>query len=877
LSKDDFQTWMYEHVHSLTWTESFGPMDFDINERLLIFNTAEEYHLGHILHDLIQGGAGDPDYLDPTEVFLPDVLDIMPADDLSKWIDEKLTPEFWAALSSDDRQKLVQAADLYGLKDKLKPAVVGPYGASILTSVVPTTKYDFTGLKSAADIGTPKTGISSFKNLTVATGHELQKDMLAKAGKSGWTPAEKAAVKYYNTKVGYQSMNAVLRNDEDRMKLFTDEQLKKAAKEVVAHQNAMTPLTESVVLHRGTGAQAFGFKTTDIDFDSLKKFEGKDVDELGFLSTSVIPPLGQVGYDYATSKPIKMIIRAPEGTPGVYFPAVGDPTENEFVLAAGSRLHIDVVREADAHDKLNYGDSVKHVVVATVVPGIKHPLVPVTSTLAAPVSPSTAIPAQGLTPTPLATSWTLPGTPLKKLTTTYLQKGVFKPGEVVAWRKMPGSSGLIQQIFWSGGKKKFGVRLSVSGGAGSSAGNGLGWHDAQYYGKKPTYEMFKGEAGWIKPPPGLDITEPPPVLGPPISAVAAPVKTPKLSVHDINNQYGTIPPLTDAAKSSFFKNFKKSPAVDTTKLSDMPATIFKSLAYAVAKHNAEYTGLGNTIVHLNFLQALKLIDEKTAKSVNAPNTNAYQTKVADWLQTADGKNFAPAFIDWADEEVKKQKSISDWADKQKGILPGQVSHLSSIKDMKTPGEIGTPISHANVSTYLNLNDTTATGMQNQMFTNAGLSHWTHAQKSAMGEYTSSSYGINGVLRKKSMNPTYTQQAVDLQTAMLPVTKSIRVWRGTDGLGKEFSYLDEVKNMVGHTFIDDSFFSTSIHKSKAFHKKYLIDLEVPEGTPGAYAEISTSVSGEHEFLVAAGTKYKILSVEPDPSSSSRHIVKMRVVA
>jgi hypothetical protein len=286
-----------------------------------------------------------------------------------------------------------------------------------------TTKVGFVG-----DIGQPKIGVKSFKKTTDAKMREIQ----AKS-KSSWTSAQENAAEVYtqpgySSSGGYQAMNAVLRGDEGRMKLFNDSQLERAVENSQLLQEAMSPLAESVRLYRGTGAQAFGFPDTKVLTADLKKLEGHIIQDRGFVSTSVINHPPSIQWDYA-KKPIKVIVRAPEGTPAVYLTSVLPyQGQNELVLGAGTSFHISEVRVATGADKASYGDFVDQVVVLDVVPTASKlepkslagttPSAPVMNTPSAPSAPSSLVTATQTDVSSAIAGFTV-GTPAAELSAFY--------------------------------------------------------------------------------------------------------------------------------------------------------------------------------------------------------------------------------------------------------------------------------------------------------------------------------------------------------------------------------------------------------------------------------------------------------------------------
>lgn len=847
-------------------------------------------------------------------------------------------------------------------------------------------------VKFVGDIGQPEVGVKTFKSVSTDEMKKIQHDMLLLSDKKKWTSEETAAVSFYGTSTGYQSMNGVLRNDETRLKLFSEAQLSSAAQSAVLVQSAMTPLTESLELHRGTGGQQFGFKTMKVPFAKLKKLEGETITDRGFVSSSVVAPTA-ISYDYA-KKPIKVIIKAPKGTPAVYVDSVKPGHgENELLLGAGLDYHVDEVREATDGDKAQYGAGIEQIVVLTVVPTAKKEPKDIsgaatvsksaTATTNAPSSlKSVASPAMSPSPT-LKSTPTLGGPPGGapiKLNTNVIHKLSYTHGAVVAVKKAPDKDGKLYRLVWNGSQKKFMLQLQTSTGTWLNAANLPEFK----FTKKDAYNKFKDDTDWVTPSPGdtalgtsgfgygsggvsntvpatttaptstpmthsnviynktitsgpggtfpiyvngvtvaygketgsykalwepaggmlgkphkIDQGTPlddtiqqlfgapgssgttpsslPDVIPAPINApnsatvVPTPTATsvaPPLNATSIQAMHGDIPKgITEPMQRKLFDDFKKNSTQGFVVLNSEPETQFKALKETLDKWNATGTGVSHP---LNLLQLLKIIDQESTNKANAiakqkgepdnlTNAQLYEQKIVEWLKTPNGKITATK----VNSGVKDSNTVID--------------KLANFPD---PHTIGTP--STKVKKFINLNHTTATAIQQEMFDTYGT--WNHEQTSKINGYTGSDYRqVNGTLRQAgsvyaNMSDSEKSAALDraliIQSAMKPLPKSIVTYRGTGadflpGLSANASFAD-IKQYEGKVFIDKGFSSSSIKKGGAFSQKVKLTIDVPEGTPAMYVENHTAVTGENEMLLAAGTKYYIRSVKQSGSTTEVHL-------
>lgn len=105
------------------------------------------------------------------------------------------------------------------------------------------------------------------------------------------------------------------------------------------------PITEDVILHRGTGTSAFavgGTRWSDGQLHRLAETVGTVQVDYAYLSTSV-------GNSAAFgSKEVQIKLRTPKGTPGSYvdtFSSHGG--ERELILARGTHYYIHAVYKVD--------------------------------------------------------------------------------------------------------------------------------------------------------------------------------------------------------------------------------------------------------------------------------------------------------------------------------------------------------------------------------------------------------------------------------------------------------------------------------------------------------------------------------------------------
>lgn len=725
-------------------------------------------------------------------------------------------------------------------------------------------------------IGVPTPDGGNYATLSPGSADVVQKNMLFGAGKT-WQKKQIDAIKRYGTSVGYRSTNAVLRDDKKQQKLLSDAQLKDGVKNAVNLQNAMTPLSQNVMLFRGTGAHAFGQNTVAADFTKLKALEGKTLTDKGFMSTTVDETKG-VSYDYA-KKPIQMIIRAPAGTPAVYADAaIPGHGEHEFILGAGTSYRVDEVRVATAADRAKFGPGTEHVVVATVVPSTSN----VTKPIDAPATPTPVVAPSVLTlvtpSVPTApTLGPIQASDLKKpmkLTTKTIHTTKYQHGAVIAYRKDVDG---LARLVWDGNVKKFILQKQ-------NPDEGK-WANFAGYTKKDAYaELAKGIAPWYEPPAGDSAIGSGWILdaGPKISTsapapstnVTAPVapakKQEKFDVATLQAQHGQIPPDINAAvQRELFDKFKKHSSAGFVTLSSSPETLFTALHETLENYNPQATN-GTSVPKLNLLQLLKIVDEQSTnkanaiakqKDANAPeiaNTNAYEKAIVAWLQTPAGAQAATDLL-----HPPPPTTVNGHVYQSKFTQ----KVLDTLAKIKPANQIGTPKSFT--TSFNTLTQSEAFKLQQQQL--AG-NPWTSAQQAAIKKYSGNYYStMNPIIRDdvkatkgtgESTHLEAARTAINIQEGMRPLPHGVRVFRKTrpsqfPGLTDNAKFAD-IKKFEGKLFVDRAPMSTSISQSTWSGNVHLT-IDLPEGTPAIYIENISQNKSELEMLLALGLKYRVISV------------------
>lgn len=162
--------------------------------------------------------------------------------------------------------------------------------------------------------------------------------------------------------------------------------------------------------------------------------------------------------------------------------------------------------------------------------------------------------------------------------------------------------------------------------------------------------------------------------------------------------------------------------------------------------------------------------------------------------------------------------------------------------------------------------------------------WTESlskeSKAAIHSYTGTAYSnINAVLRgiEKQFDLGNRECAINIHQALsgASLPADCTVYRGVSSkaLGMLRMLPDSV--LVGKTFTDHGFMSTSLDRNSAFGGDMLLEVDVPKGAHGAYVgDISSAGHYESEVLFDAGQQMRITGVRRD--ENGRRIVSVRIM-
>lgn len=317
-----------------------------------------------------------------------------------------------------------------------------------------------------------------------------------------------------------------------------------------------------------------------------------------------------------------------------------------------------------------------------------------------------------------------------------------------------------------------------------------------------------------------------------------------------------------ALKKQITADFKASPSGKY--LADPTEDIFDNLVTLAAAHGKNLPG------GLSVDQVLKTIDETHSKNLGVPNSGMLHTKVTEWLGTAAGKEYAEKNSVASPKKVKQLLGEVTLPD---GVVLGPGEKVQKVAG---PGPHDADLDPAD---FVKATSTQAQAAQDAYMKAQGIK-WSTSVKHALTEYTGSAYStFNNYLRGKGAGTPHVKQAViDIQSAMIPLPQHTLLKRGTgwEALPPQFRNPEDVKKLIGKTFEDPAFGSTSVAGSGGHFSGHPLQLliEAPAGTAAAFVNGVSHYKGqENEMLLAAGTRYKVLSVT---QQGGHTVLRVRIV-
>jgi len=158
-----------------------------------------------------------------------------------------------------------------------------------------------------------------------------------------------------------------------------------------------------------------------------------------------------------------------------------------------------------------------------------------------------------------------------------------------------------------------------------------------------------------------------------------------------------------------------------------------------------------------------------------------------------------------------------------------------------------------------------------------LEPWTAEQQRGLTTYTGGSYRqMNQWLRGDRagwLDEGLKKAVHNAQAGMRSMPRKVLVHRGCDFQQFGLQSYEQALQLVGKTVQDKGFLSTSVGGRGAFSGSVQLEVELPVGTSASYIQSISSYHSEKEMLIAAGTKYEVLSVS---KSGYQTTVRIRAI-
>lgn len=432
-----------------------------------------------------------------------------------------------------------------------------------------------------------------------------------------------------------------------------------------------------------------------------------------------------------------------------------------------------------------------------------------------------------------------------------------------------------ERIIWNGFSKKYVIQSK----------NGADqWVPTHTYTKQGAYKNLKNDPGWLTPTETQDssgASTPVPTIqsGDPAVSITAPgksplaKKTPKFSVADLQAQADSTADFSPSQIKGLYQNFRsnggKNDLSSFVKLSSSGSAMFEAALEAQSIHNKNHPGQ-----RVSLLQVLRAVDQQASTNASTTNNNLFEKKVVAWLGTPSGKTAAqnvhtnfklsPA----AKKQVELSKALASFQTKSDNKAQGTAAY----KKIDAMLNAYTVAPHTSSSKYPVPSKDQAFELHAQMIADKP---WTDAEKAAIKSYTSSSDTMNAYMRTFGNTSSGGTSAKRIQEAMRPAPENMMVYRNSYSVfdDKWKPSVEELSPTIGKAFYEDGFSSTTISPSVFGGRPYQYQIEVPKGTPVAWAQASTHHPNEQEFILGAGLKFEVLSAH---KAGFVTVIKMRVV-
>lgn len=322
------------------------------------------------------------------------------------------------------------------------------------------------------------------------------------------------------------------------------------------------------------------------------------------------------------------------------------------------------------------------------------------------------------------------------------------------------------------------------------------------------------------------------------------------------------------------KPFKFSDADEDALFNDLKNSIYAGLSESGAYEKFALQAAKLTAdkgENVSILDVIRAYDKKKAAQLGIDNGAFYEKKVMTWAASPEGK----VSIKAAEEALVKKAEAAAKAAKDAAEKAAKEAEALKLINSNIPDLPPDSVNYQVISVQH------ATDLQNK------LRPWMAEEKQALTHYTGGSFrDMNSYLRGETSHVSTTNRnAINkAQDGMRATEEEFIVHRGAgyNSFGQKatgqhsWNATDHMtmKNLTGMTVEDEGFLSTSVGGKGAFGGPVKLEIEIAKGTHGAFVDPISLHRGENEFLIARGTKYRVLQVTKDPYGGT--VIRLRTV-
>lgn len=305
-------------------------------------------------------------------------------------------------------------------------------------------------------------------------------------------------------------------------------------------------------------------------------------------------------------------------------------------------------------------------------------------------------------------------------------------------------------------------------------------------------------------------------------------------------------------------------------LSHSNESVFSNMwAWAVQLAKDEPVRYGN----LTVLQVARAVDEGLSSKLGKTNLHLFEKKMKDYMGSTAGREYIASGKYKLHKTVQEVFKIDLDVPSDITLAPGQ-----KVQVLPGPGPFDPSVTSF---AFKPTNRHQMQTMMDQLLQDTRP--WRAKEQQALRNWTSGAYySWNGYLRGIA---GYTKASPDLrakilygQAGMRPMPDDFLMKRGSgwEQLPVGYRSVADAQKLVGKTFEDPGFFATSTSQDfGGFGGAITFEVEVPKGAMAAFVNDISHNKGENELLLAAGTRFHVISVKPNGSYGV--IVRVRVVS